>query len=196
MSDHERTVDDFHRVHVEHIPTRHSARQTVVDEIEQRLLHVLRVRGFIGEVAAKCILQRVRAREPADCVLERFQCDDDFRLCDRRLSSCRFSGVFCRAAHDGDGSRCCRTVDIRVRDEPGAAEEDGDATDNSILQVLFLDHLAPFGGGPKTERRKLRRLTRELPRTFVVFWGVHKFNTFSTACKELHRQELRGSRQA
>src|SRR6185503_13090847 len=56
--------------------------------------------------------------------------------------------------------------------------------------IIYLLLVAPRFAG----RRKLRGLTRELPRPFLNCWGIHKFNTFWTPCKGLHHQKLGGSR--
>ena len=71
VGDRERPFLDLQRIHVEHIPARLRARQTVVDEVQVWLLDLVRMRRFIPEVALERVFERLRVAEGSNSAPER-----------------------------------------------------------------------------------------------------------------------------
>src|SRR5260370_34444659 len=84
VRDGEWTVDDRQRVHVEDIAPRRRARESVVDEVEVRLLHISRVRRAVDEIGAKGILERGRVTQRSNRRPERLEGFRDPRRYSRR----------------------------------------------------------------------------------------------------------------
>ena len=58
MRDRERTFDNLHLAHVEHVAARLRARQSIIHEVKKGLLNLARMSVQIREIAAKSGLQR------------------------------------------------------------------------------------------------------------------------------------------
>src|SRR5215212_534346 len=93
MCDGERTLDYTQRAHVEDVTPRFSARQTVIDEIEQRLLYLSGMLREKSEIAAERGFERLGVAQRTNSYAERFG---------RGIDPRRERGSRC-----GMGAKCC-----------------------------------------------------------------------------------------
>src|SRR3954468_12737978 len=146
MGDGERTLDDLQVSHVEHIPARLGARQSVVDEVEEWLRHLSGMGGRVGKVAAKSGLKSFWMAERPDRGLEGVKGGNRFgRESVEHLDARRVSWMGVRSERDrsredgpvlaGAGQHARANADERQRTHSAILE--GDAILQIVPQLTF-----------------------------------------------------------